>query len=954
MNASEQADTAESVDTSKSAAAAETLILRVYGVVQGVGFRPFVARTARALGLRGTVANRGSFVEICAQGEEPALARLQEALQTDAPERAAVLHIESRRLRARPMEGFAIIESVREWGAVFVSPDIAVCPQCEAELFDPQNRRYHHPFINCTACGPRLSILEAMPYDRERTSMKMFPMCRACAQEYRDPSSRRYDAQPVCCPDCGPQVYLLEKKEAQFRETVRGGAAIEAARAALMAGRIVAVKGIGGFHLCCDARNDAAVRRLRERKNRPAKPFAVMLRDWESVCRECAAEPAARVVLTGHEKPIVLLEKRMTVQRDISGEARPLSEAIAPDNPKLGVMLPYTPLHLLLLREGTVEVSAFAKNRAAGECGAAEVAKTPTEMPTVRGAAPADTFCGARAVRMTDALVVTSGNVSGAPIVTMDEEATSQLAGFCDLILSHDRAIYIRADDSVADWYDGAPYMIRRSRGYAPLSVWLREAEGTVLALGGELKSTFCVGRDELLYPSPYVGDAGDLRTVQALRQTTERLCRLLEAEPEVIACDLHPDYNTAALARELAAQRGARLLLVQHHFAHVLSCMAENGVPAGRRVIGVAFDGVGYGTDGAVWGGEFLLADYGGFARLGSIAPSVQAGGDSASREGWKIAVSMALDWEKKQEKTWKTEGEKQGNAGTPAETKQGADSAEESAETKQGADSAEEPAVMKLGAQEDIEAALTELGLCTSDELRLLRAMRRSGLNCVRSTSAGRLFDAVSAILGLCRISTYEGEAAARLQFAAEAALRRGETGKTGTENSACPGTGELETSALSVFGAGSQGAGDWACFGEDSPEIGDSPCFDAAERNENKSGAEPFVLPTGRLVRQIFEAKRSGGESGALALFFHRELAKQIAWGCVRSREQTGCAVCALTGGVFQNTLLLRLTEQALRERGFTVLRHHLVPPNDGGLALGQAAAAMYAGRDFVVKS
>ena len=441
----------------------QTSRFKIFGIVQGVGFRPFVSRTANALGITGDVCNKGSYVEVRAQGTKDALQDFRKKLEKEPPERAVILKILQDSMEKAPLfHDFQIIESAHESGDVFVSPDIAICLKCQTELFDKSDRRYLHPFINCTSCGPRLTILDAMPYDRERTSMGAFPMCPACRYEYTHAETRRYDAQPVCCNDCGPHVYLLGGKE-------RDHAAITRARHVLQAGGIVAVKGIGGFHLACDARNEAAVQRLRERKRRPQKPFAVMLRGLDAVRRECRLSDAQKAHLDNHQKPIVLLEK--------SGSGK-IAASVAPAMPSLGVMLPYTPLHLLLF-------------------------SLPDEL--------AD---------FTDCLVMTSGNPSGAPICRTDEDALDALSSIADLILSHDREIRLRADDSVMDFYDGAPYMIRRSRGYAPLPLMLSaDFQDSVLGIGGELKNTFCLAKNSLFYPSPYLGDMSDLRTLRATKR---------------------------------------------------------------------------------------------------------------------------------------------------------------------------------------------------------------------------------------------------------------------------------------------------------------------------------------------------------------------------------------------------------------------------------------------------
>ena len=748
---------------------------RVFGIVQGVGFRPFVSRLAAAHAILGSVCNKGSYVEILAQGSDRDMAAFRRALTTNAPERAAILRVTEKALPLFVAQGFAIIESAREGGAVFVSPDIAVCERCRRELFDPRDRRYLHPFINCTACGPRLTILDAMPYDRGNTSMKAFPMCRACAAEYDDPASRRYDAQPVCCPDCGPEVYILDGKE-------RGAAAITRARRRIAAGGIVAVKGIGGFHLCCDATNAAAVARLRRDKRRPVKPFAVMARDLSTAEREVKVREAAREILSGPQKPILLLKKRP--------EGR-IVDGAAPGLGRIGLMLPYAPLHLLL-------------------------------------------FDYPDGIDMPDVLIMTSGNPAGAPICRTDGEARAALFPLADEILSHDRRIRVRADDSVMDWAEGAPYMVRRSRGYAPLPVMLSAGlRGEVLALGGELKNTFCLGKDDLFYPSAYVGDLSDLRTLASLRESIDRLASLLEIAPRAVACDLHPRYQTTALAKEL----GQPVRAVQHHYAHIVSCMAENDAPG--PVIGVAFDGTGYGTDGTVWGGEFFRANYRGFTRLGSLEPFLWAGGDRSAKEGWRIAANLLYE-------------------------------------------------IDPMKAMETAQA----LGLGTEQAVAAQFLMADEKLNCVTTTSAGRLFDAVSAILGIRRASTFEGEAAMYLEAAAETAGIRSATAPS------------LRFAADGFF-----------------------------------------CLPVREIFARLTKARLAGESPARLAADFHAVLAASIADGCRAAREQTGISTAALSGGVFQNRLLLHLVTEKLEESGFTVLRHHLVPPNDGGLALGQAVNAMH---------
>jgi hydrogenase maturation protein HypF len=754
----------------------KTLFVRVYGIVQGVGFRPTVSRHAIKNGVSGSVCNKGPYVEIFVRGSCEQVDGFMHDLEFSPPERASILKIDARQIDdSRKYDGFQIIQSEKTTGEIFVSPDIAICPKCKQELYDKNNRRYLHPFINCTCCGPRLTILDSMPYDRVRTSMGQFPMCQKCRDEYTSPKSRRYDAQPVCCNDCGPQVYIIGTD-------IYGRSAITETRRVIARGGIAAIKGIGGFHLCCDAENEQAVARLRRLKRRKAKPFAVMMRDIQAVERSCALSSEQRAILDGHQKPIILLNRLPNSK---------LCQSVAPDNPKVGVMLPYAPVQLLI-------------------------------------------FDYDDGITMPDALVMTSGNSSGAPICRDDDDAVKELGHLCDVILSHDRKIRLRADDSVMDFYDGKPYMIRRSRGYAPMPFMLSKGyTGQVLAMGGELKNTFCVGKNDLFYPSPYIGDMQDVRTVKALEESVARMTTLLETQPTVVACDLHPKYNTT----QLAFSMGLPVIQVQHHYAHILSCMGENDFSG--RVIGVSFDGTGYGTDGTVWGGEILLADYDGFDRIGSIAPFIQAGGDLSAKEGWRIAASMI-------------------HSLYPDE--------------KQAID------------------IIKSLDLCSEQNAKIIFTQADRHINAVASTSAGRLFDAVSAILNVRKTSSFEGEASTTLQFRAEAAEK---------------------------------------CY---EPDIS----FDMVSRD--------MILNTPGLVKSIIGGALAGEDGNALARYFHESLAQMVEGACVIAREKTGVNTVALSGGVYQNKLLLTKTIKALEKHGFNVLHQSLLPPNDGGICLGQAIYAM----------
>ena len=746
--------------------------IKVYGIVQGVGMRPTVARHAASLGIKGSVSNLGPYVEIYAQGEDQNIGRFIDLIKNEPPKRAAILKMDVKEKDVPEYKDFSIIESAKTSGEIFVSPDIAICDECLSELFDRNNRRYLHPFINCTCCGPRLTILDALPYDRERTSMKEFPMCPECAKEYYDPVTRRYDAQPVCCNDCGPEVFILDDAENR-----KGREAITYTRNVIANGGIAAIKGIGGFHLACNAYDNDAVRRLRELKHRPSKPFALMMRDEEEVLKNCYIEDYQRDILKGHQKPIILLKRK---------EDSLVAEQAAPDNPMIGCMLPYAPVQSLI-------------------------------------------FDYDDGIEMPRCLVMTSGNLSGLPICRNDDDARREIKEYCDVILTHNRKIRLRADDSVMDFYDGRPYMIRRSRGYAPLPFMMtRSFKGSVIAYGGELKNTFCVAVNSLMYPSSYIGDLTDLKGKNALKESAERMLTLLETKPTHAVCDLHPSYNSSAAAEE----SGLKLIRVQHHYAHILSCMAENDHT--DEVIGISLDGTGYGTDGTIWGGEILKCSLDGFERKGHIRPFLHTGGDIASREGYRIAISMLIDI-----------------FGDEAEDK------------------------------------CNELGLIRQGAFRTYKTMHDKKINTAVSTSCGRLFDAASAILGIRYEQSFEGEAATALEFKA------------------------MEYEGDKVF-----------------------ECMDLTDGD---------VIATDRIIRYLAEEKLKGIDTRKLAYAFHYMLAKGVAQMAVAKSD--GIKTAALSGGCYQNKLLTRLTEKELKENGFNVLLHSMVPPNDGGIALGQALYGMH---------
>lgn len=713
--------------------------------MQGVGFRPFVKNLAERMGVRGSVTNTGGGVVIDAEAEDPA--PFLAALRDEAPPHARIETFAVDELEPAGFTSFEIDPSRPDAGAfTLVSPDLATCPDCLREIFDALDRRYGYAFANCTNCGPRYSITRDVPYDRPNTTMAPFRMCPECQAEYRDPADRRFHAQPIACPACGPRLSMD----------------IAEARAALEAGRTVALRGLGGFQLACDALSAGAVARLRERKRRSRKPFAVMARDIEAAERLCLVGSEERALLTSAAAPIVLLRMR---------HPEALPPDLAPGLRELGVMLPSTPLHHLLL---------------AGRL---------------------------------DCLVMTSGNLAEEPIVTDNAAALEKLAPVADLFLLHDRDIFMRVDDSVAR----PSGVLRRARGYAPDPIDLGFEAGDVLACGGELKNTFCLTRGRYAIPSQHIGDLENFETLEFFEETLRNLKNVYRAEPKLIAHDLHPDY----LSTRWAMRQPEPKIAVQHHHAHVASCMAENHVR--ERVIGVAFDGTGYGTDGQIWGGEFLVCGYGEFERAAHLRYVPLVGGDRAIREASRMAAAHLHD----------AFGPGWGgmDPGVPAARR-----------------------------------AIFE------------QLFTRPGL---RTSSCGRLFDAVSAIAGVCRESSYEGEAAMLL----EAACTQGEEG-------GYP-------------------------FTLDGPEIDTRP-----------------------LVRAVAEDVRAGVAAGTVAARFHNTMARMIAEVCGAIGERTGIRKVCLSGGTFQNITLAALALPLLERRGFEVFRQRRVPPNDGGLSLGQAAVAAYA--------
>lgn len=651
----------------------------VTGVVQGVGFRPFVYRLATRAALRGWVANTSAGVDIQVEGDPLALDGFAYALRNDTPPLA---HIDSIAFADAPahtqplFQTFEIRSSVGLAGAFQpISPDISICDDCLRELFDPSDRRYLYPFINCTNCGPRFTIIEDIPYDRPKTTMQAFALCDDCACEYHDPLNRRFHAQPVACPKCGPRVWLevAERAPVSKLQACQDYDAILETQRLLLEGKIVAVKGLGGFHLACDATNAGAVQRLRERKRRIEKPFAVMLRDLETIEQHCFVNDVERAFLRSHERPIVLLQRRPDSD---------LAHEIAPHQDTLGVMLPYTPLHYLL----------FAS--AHGDSGDQQDAQR----------------------NLPSAIVLTSGNLSDEPIAYTNEDARERLSTLTDAFLMHDRRIHVRTDDSVVRVFDAQVYPLRRSRGYAPYPVHLPFDMPPILATGAELKNTFCVARDRYAFMSQHIGDLENYETLRSFEQGIAHLEKLFRISPELIAYDLHPNYLATRYALERAERKQIRAVGVQHHHAHIAACMAENGLDGSHPVIGVAFDGTGYGDDGAIWGGEFLVADYARYQRAAHLAYVPLPGGDKATREPWRVALaylhSAGIEW----------------------------------------------------------SADLPPVRAANDEARRIVHHQIERRINAPMTSSMGRLFDAVASLTDVRQTVNYEAQAAIELEAMAE----------------------------------------------------------------------------------------------------------------------------------------------------------------------------------------
>ncbi len=766
--------------------------LRITGIVQGVGFRPFVYKLANQEHLLGWVKNTSAGVEIVVEGNDEAVAQFIERIKTEAPPLAQIDQIEVQPIEENHFTKFEIIAS-QDIDSAFIpiSPDISICQDCLNELFDPENRRYLYPFINCTNCGPRFTITKTIPYDRPNTTMADFPLCADCAAEYHNPEDRRFHAQPVACSVCGPHLSLVvEGKELPFEND---RAIIQAVQELIKQGSIVAIKGIGGFHLACDALNSQAVENLRRRKQRVDKPFALMMPEVEVVQQHCVLTQADIDLLTSKERPIVLLPRR---------SSSTVAQNTAPNQNFMGVMLPYSPLHYLLFYNFERE--------------------TYQDYPL-------------------EAIVLTSGNRSEEPIATDNDQALSQLAPLADAFLLHNRPIHIRCDDSVVRTVTASggarkPYPIRRSRGYAPNPIRLPWKSQQILGVGAELKNTFCLSREEYAFISHHIGDLENFETYQSFEEGIHHYQTLFRILPQGIAYDKHPNYLSTRYALERAKRENIPLFAVQHHHAHIASCLAENGWQTDDAVIGVSFDGTGYGDDGAIWGGEFFIASYTAYQRVAHLQYLPLPGGDRSIRVPARIALSylrhLGIEW------------------------------------------SQHLPAYQALCA----------------DERQLLISQLEHNINLAYTSSMGRLFDMVAALIGVRQKINYEAQAAIELEAIA-------------------------------------------------SPDESCSYPFDLLSHPEASS--DVIEIGVKRLIQSVLDDYLQGTAPALISSRFHRTVAEIVLDVCQILRERTGIHYVALSGGVWQNITLLEQTCRYLNDAGFHVLTHQHVPANDGGISLGQVA-------------
>ncbi len=742
----------------------------VNGIVQGVGFRPFVYNLALQYDLKGEVANTAAGVSILLEGSPEGIQAFETDLTENCPPLAHIVEITARSASVKPYTEFRIVKSRGQARmSTLISPDVSICDDCLRELFDPNDRRYLYPFINCTNCGPRYTIIDDIPYDRPTTSMRHFKMCDACQTEYDDPTNRRFHAQPNACAQCGPHVSLYDNR----CKSLNTEDSIKMAAELIHQGQIVAVKGLGGYHLVVDALNSDAVMRLRRRKLREEKPFAIMSPDLESIREYARVRPEEETLLTSVQRPIVLLQKR---------NPNLISEAVAPGNKYWGVMLPYTPLHCLLLKNGF------------------------------------------------SALVMTSANLSEEPIAIDNEDAFERLADIADVFLTHNRDIYLRSDDSILKYTAGHKRYIRRSRGFVPIPVFLDREVPAILACGAELKNTICLTKGDKAFLSQHIGDLENMMTLDFFKLTVAHLQRILEVQPEIIACDMHPDYLSSLFARE---QTDTRVIEVQHHHAHVVSCMSEHKLEG--TVIGLAFDGTGYGPDGTIWGGEVLVADSRQFERAAHLAEVPMPGSNAAIKEPWRMAISYLH------------------------------------------ATFGENVLDLDLPLLQEIE----------HHKINILLEMILKGVNCPQTSSLGRLFDAVAAIAGIRQQVNFEGQAAMELEMLA---------------------AGPSDA----IYGI------QWTTHG-------------------------PFEIQPQTIIRAVVQDVHNGLSPAEISFKFHQTLIALFAEICETIRRRHDLNRVILSGGCFQNSLLLKGLIGQLEAKHFEVYAHQQVPANDGGIALGQAIVA-----------
>ncbi|CUN50591.1 carbamoyltransferase HypF [Clostridium disporicum] len=741
-------------------------VILVQGIVQGVGFRPFVYKLAVDLNLKGWVNNTSLGVIVDIEGEEEQVLSFIEILKNNTPPLAKVLNITIHSKELIGYENFEIKFSKEEENiSKLISPDISICDDCKEEIFDVKNRRYRYPFTNCTNCGPRFSIIKKLPYDRKTTTMEAFKMCPQCKKEYTNPLDRRFHAQPNACPECGPQLCLVDNKN----QKIDTNDSIKEVISLIKKGKILAIKGIGGFHLVCDGRNYEAIKLLRDRKKRPYKPMAVMVKDLEVAKKYCYLSKREEEVILSNKRPIVILKRRMEIQ---------LPDNLAPYNKTLGVMLPYTPLHYLLFDEG-IEI-----------------------------------------------LVMTSANISGEPMIYKNEEAMERLNNIVDYFLMHNRDIYLPIDDSVTRVSLKDERTIRVARGYSPITVNMK-GSGKILACGSHLKNTLAISKEDNIFISQYIGDMENAKTYNSFERNLNNFKQIYKIEPEIIAYDLHPDYWSNDLVNNFKGERVA----VQHHHSHIASCIAENNI--NEKVIGVAYDGTGYGDDGNIWGGEFLICNLQEYKRVGHLNYFSLPGGESAIKEPWKIALS----------KLYKTYGE------------------------------------------EIYDYLPEELN---NKKTKLILTMIKNNINCPLTSSMGRLFDGIAALVGFNRRVTFEGEAAIFLE------------------------------------------------------NISDKTKVESYKYEINKIN-EKYIIDTDNIIKGIINDIKSNVGKEVIAIKFHNSIINCTVDMCKKIREESNINCVALSGGVFQNIILFEGIYNGLISEGFEVFTHKKIPCNDSGISFGQLMVA-----------